>query len=206
MFCTLAAPRPRMASELPYPSVPVILFQEVKRFSDRVIKIMIIAEKRRLYFSTAYTGCPEQVKEEFWTLLHKKTAEIPPEEMIVVAEDFNGHVGTSKDGYKCHSGFSYGARNEDGERILECACSHDLAIMNRTFRKRPLRLISFYSGNTRSQIDYVLVRRRDANLVSDAKVVPCETVATQHRPLICTMQFTSPEQKRVKRRGQEHIK
>ncbi|VDL78746.1 unnamed protein product [Nippostrongylus brasiliensis] len=42
-------------------------------------------------------------------------------------------------------------------------------------------------------IDYVLVRRRDAKLVSDAKIVPYETVATQHRPLICTMKITPPK-------------
>ncbi|VDL78050.1 unnamed protein product [Nippostrongylus brasiliensis] len=182
---------------------------EVKRFSDRLMKIMVITENGRLHFFTAYapqTGCSEQVKEEFWTLLHEKTAEIPPEEMIVVAGDLYGHVGKSKDGYKCHGGFGYGARNEDGERILEYACSHDLVITNTTFRKRPSHLISFYSGNGRSQIDYVLVRRRDAKLVSDAKVVPYETVASQHRPLICTMQFTPPKQKRVERCGQEHIK
>ncbi|WKY13292.1 hypothetical protein Q1695_004255 [Nippostrongylus brasiliensis] len=182
---------------------------EVKRFSDRLMKIMVITENERLHFFTAYapqTGCSEQVKEEFWTLLHEKTAEIPQEEMIVVAGDLNGHVGARKDGYKCHGGFGYGTRNEDGERILEYACSHDLVITNTAFRKRPSHLISFYSGNARSQIDYVLVRRRDAKFVSDAKVVPYETVATQHRPLICTMKFTPPKQMRIERCGRERIK
>ncbi|WKY07079.1 hypothetical protein Q1695_006907 [Nippostrongylus brasiliensis] len=81
------------------------------------------------------------------------------------------------------------------------SCHHDT-----TFRKRPSHLISFYSGNARSQIDYVLVRRRDAKFVSDAKVVPYETVATQHRPLICTMKFTPPKQMRIERCGHERIK
>ncbi|VDL69479.1 unnamed protein product [Nippostrongylus brasiliensis] len=124
--------------------------------------------------------------------------------MSVVAGDLNGHVGARKDGSKCHGGFGYGVRNEDGERILEYACSHDLVITNTAFRKRPSHLISFYSGNARSQIDYI--RRRDAKFVSDAKVVPCETVATQHRPLICTMKFTPLKQKRVERCGHERIK
>ncbi|VDL85450.1 unnamed protein product [Nippostrongylus brasiliensis] len=157
---------------------------EVKRFSDRLMKIMVITRNERLHFLTAYapqTGCSEQVKEEFWTLLHGKTAEVPQEEMIVVTGDVNGH------------------------RILECACSHDLVITNTTFRKRPSHLISFYSGNSKSQIDYVLVRRRDAKLVSDAKVVPYETVATQRRPLICTMEFTPPKQMKVERCGHERI-
>ncbi|VDL81764.1 unnamed protein product [Nippostrongylus brasiliensis] len=103
--------------------------------------------------------------------------------MVAVAGDLNRHVGISKDGFKCHGRFGYGIRNEDGERILEYACSHNLAVTNTRFRKRPSHLISFYSGNTRSQFDYVLVRRRDAKLVSDAEIVPYETVATLHRPL-----------------------
>ncbi|VDL75224.1 unnamed protein product [Nippostrongylus brasiliensis] len=36
------------------------------------------------------------------------------------------------------------ARNDDGERILEYYCPHDLVIANTTFRKRPSHLISFY--------------------------------------------------------------
>ncbi|VDP12653.1 unnamed protein product [Heligmosomoides polygyrus] len=34
---------------------------------------------------------------------------------------------------------------------------------------------------------FVLVRDRDRSLVTDAKIVPYETVAPQHRPLICTL-------------------
>ncbi|VDL75217.1 unnamed protein product [Nippostrongylus brasiliensis] len=62
------------------------------------------------------------------------------------------------------------------------------------------------SGNARSQIDYVLVRRRDAKFVCDAKVVSYETAATQHRPFICTMKFTPPMQMRVERCGHGRIK
>ncbi|VDL77297.1 unnamed protein product [Nippostrongylus brasiliensis] len=166
------------------------------------MKVIVVTEERRLYFFAAYapqTGCSEEVKDEFWALLHEKTAEIPSEEMVVVAGDLNGHVGISKDGFKCHGGFGNGIRNEDGERILDYACSHNLAITNTMFRKHPSHLISFYSGNTRSQIDYVLVRRRDAKLVSDAKIVPYETVATQHRTLICTMKITPPKREWVER-------
>ncbi|EYC19864.1 hypothetical protein Y032_0023g759 [Ancylostoma ceylanicum] len=100
------------------------------------------------------------------------------EDTIVVAGDLNGHVGAAKDGYRCHGGFGYGTRNDDGERILEYADSHDLVIMNTKFRKRPSHLVSFYSGNAQTQIDFVLVRHRDQKLVTDAKVVPYEAVAT----------------------------
>ncbi|VDO33045.1 unnamed protein product [Heligmosomoides polygyrus] len=51
------------------------------------------------------------------------------------------------------------------------------------------------------QIDFALVRNRDQVLVTDAKVVPYETVTTQHRPLICTMKITPPMFKQVEQSG-----
>ncbi|VDO63392.1 unnamed protein product [Heligmosomoides polygyrus] len=90
----------------------------VERFSDRLMKVVVAAEQRMYHFFSAYapqTGCSERAKDEFWTLLDEKTAEVPPEDAVVVAGDLNGHVGTAKDGYSCHGGFGYGARNADGE-------------------------------------------------------------------------------------------
>ncbi|VDP24502.1 unnamed protein product [Heligmosomoides polygyrus] len=136
----------------------------------------------------------------------EKTAEVPSQDVIIVAGDVKGHVGAAKDGYSCHGGLGFGLRNADGERILEYAESHDLTIVSTRFRKCESHLISFYSGNSKTQIDFVLVRNRDQGLVTDAKVVPYETVATQHRPLICTMRITPPMFKQVERSGPSRIK
>ncbi|VDP11076.1 unnamed protein product [Heligmosomoides polygyrus] len=81
----------------------------------------------------------------------------------------------------CHGGFGYGARDADGERILEYADSHNIIIANTVFRKRDTHLVSFYSGSTKIEIDFILLKHRDRKLVTDAKVVPYETAATQHR-------------------------
>nr|CDJ81375.1 unnamed protein product [Haemonchus contortus] len=84
--------------------------------------------------------------------------------------------------------------------------SHNLAIVNTRFRKRDSHLITFYSGENRTQIDFVLVRHRDQGLVTDAKTVPYETVATQHRPLICTLKIAPPKPKLAERCGPARIK
>ncbi|VDP13176.1 unnamed protein product [Heligmosomoides polygyrus] len=77
------------------------------------------------------------------------------------------------------------------------ADSHSLTIANTMFRKRGSHLVSFYSGNTKTQIDFILVKHRDRTLVTDAKVVPYETVATQHRPLIDTLKIAPPRLRQV---------
>ncbi|EYC22094.1 hypothetical protein Y032_0018g3708 [Ancylostoma ceylanicum] len=133
------------------------------------MKVVVTTAEQRLHFFSAYapqTGCCKQMKNDFWMLVDEKTAEVPMEDIIAVAGDLNGHVGAAKDGYRCHGGFGYGTRNDDGERILEYADSHDFVIMNTKFRKRPSHLVSFYSGNTQTQIDFVLVRYRDQKLVT----------------------------------------
>jgi len=44
---------------------------------------------------------------------------IPQNEMVVLAGDMNGHVGSSNVGYdEMHGGFGYGDRNADRSRIL----------------------------------------------------------------------------------------
>ncbi|VDO93114.1 unnamed protein product [Heligmosomoides polygyrus] len=156
----------------------------VERFDDRLVKIVVAAKERLFHFFSAYapqTSCSDQANDEFWSLLDEKTAEVPSKDVIIVAGDLNGHVGATKDGYSCHGGFGYRLRNTDGERILEYADSHNLIIMNTVFLKRNSHLISIYSG-------------------------PYETVAPQHRPLICTFKNAPPSLKEVERCGAPRIK
>ncbi|VDO19158.1 unnamed protein product [Heligmosomoides polygyrus] len=90
----------------------------VERFNDRLMKVVIAAERRRYHLFSAYapqSGCSERAKDEFWSLLDEKTAEV-----VIVAGDLNGHVGAAKDGYGC-GGLGFGSRNAGGERILEYA-------------------------------------------------------------------------------------
>uniref|UniRef100_A0A8L8KVC0 G_PROTEIN_RECEP_F3_4 domain-containing protein n=1 Tax=Heligmosomoides polygyrus TaxID=6339 RepID=A0A8L8KVC0_HELPZ len=97
---------------------------------------------------------------------------------IIVSERFREASRAIKDGYCCHGGFGYGSCNVDGERIPEYAESHDLTTVNMKSRKRDSHLISFYSGNTETQIDFDLVSNRDQGLVTYAKVVPYGRHAT----------------------------
>uniref|UniRef100_A0A914WEJ7 Uncharacterized protein n=1 Tax=Plectus sambesii TaxID=2011161 RepID=A0A914WEJ7_9BILA len=177
---------------------------EVHRFDDQLMKIVITTDNHKLHVFSAYalqTGCSDHVKDEFWMMLDHKTADILQGEPIIVMGDLNGHIGKQKDGHRADGGHGYGKRNEDGERILDYTDVHDLVIVNSFFTKRDSQLKTFYSGLTSSQIDFVLVRRRDFLLITDAKVVPYETVATQHHPVICTMRIKPPKQRHDNQTG-----
>nr|CDJ83908.1 polyprotein [Haemonchus contortus] len=172
------------------------------------MRIVVVIKRQKYHLFSAYapqTGCSEHTKDTFWNLLDEKTAEAPLQKAIDVGGDLNGHVGATKDGYSCHGGFGYESRNTDDERILDYADPHNLAIVNTRFRKRDSHPIAFYSGKYRTQIDFVLVRHRDQGLVTDT-TVPYEMVATQHRPLICTLKIAPPKPKLAERCGPARIK
>jgi len=72
----------------------------------------------------------------------------------------------------------------EGVSILDFAMAYELSIVNSYFRKKEEHLITFKSGNTRTQIDYFLMRANSRRLCQDCKVIPSECLATQHRLLV----------------------
>ena len=63
---------------------------------------------------------------------------IPQNEMVVLAGDMNGHVGSNSVGYDgTHGGYRFGDRNADGSRILELfADGLNVVISNTLFMKQ----------------------------------------------------------------------
>ena len=87
----------------------------------------------------------------------------------------NGHVGTDADGYGgAHGGMGFGTRNAEGERILEFGDAVGMVVCNTFFRKEDSKLITDQSGDNRSMIDYLMVRKTDRCLVKDVKVILSE--------------------------------
>ena len=67
------------------------------------------------------------------------------------------NVGADAGAYnEVHGNHGFGASNSEGESILEFAVAHDLLVGNILFKKRDSHLITYTSGNLRSQVDYIL--------------------------------------------------
>ena len=57
------------------------------------------------------SGKPEEEKESFWNKVFHLVNCISQNELVVLAGDMNGHVGSSNVGYDgTHGGFGYGDR------------------------------------------------------------------------------------------------
>ena len=97
-------------------------------------------------------GCDEEEKNRFWQELDGMLADTPEDERLVLAGDFNGHVGQRNDGFeRVHGGFGNGVMNNDGEKLIDFAVAGDLAILNTFYCKRDYS--TYASGRHETQVD-----------------------------------------------------
>ncbi|XP_019226339.1 PREDICTED: uncharacterized protein LOC109207803 [Nicotiana attenuata] len=122
---------------------------------------------------------------------------IPYIDRIFIGGDFNGHIGESARGYDdVHDGFYFGVRIEGGTSLLDFASAFDLVLSNSCFQKREDHLVTFRSAEAKTQIDYLLYRKRDRGLCTDCKVIPSEWLWTQHSLLVMDLEIKREKKKR----------
>ena len=80
-------------------------------------------------------------------------------------------------------------KNQEGDTILEFTQAYDLALGNGFFKKREEHYVTYISGTNRTVIDYILVRRQDLRDLKDCNIIPGESIASQQRLLVATMEF-----------------
>ncbi|PHT40617.1 Glyoxysomal fatty acid beta-oxidation multifunctional protein MFP-a [Capsicum baccatum] len=142
----------------------------------------------------------------FWEALKEVVRGVPTSEKIVIAEDFNGHIGALPGGFgDVHGGFGFGDRNEEGTTLLEFARSFGLVVVNSGFLKKVGHLITFRSAIARTQIDFLLLRKGDRVLCKDCKVIRSENLSTQHRLLVMDLSIKKNRKRRSKE-GRPRIK
>ncbi|KAK3533904.1 hypothetical protein QTP70_034899 [Hemibagrus guttatus] len=175
---------------------------EVKRVSDRVICLKLEIEGVMLNVVSGYApqvGCELEEKERFWSELDEVMESIPTGERVVIGADFNGHVGEGNTGDEEVMGkFGVKERNLEGQMVVDFAKRMDMAVVNTYFQKREEHRVTYKSGGRRTQVDYILCRRGNLKEISDCKVVVGESVARQHRMVVCRMTLMVCKTKRSK--------
>ncbi|KAM3383348.1 hypothetical protein P3S68_008923 [Capsicum galapagoense] len=144
-------------------------------------------------------GSEGEEKMRFWEALEEVVRGVPSSEKIVVAGDFNGHIGALPGGFgDVHGGFGFGERNEEGANLLEFARAFGLVVVNSGFPKKDEHLVTFRSAIARTQIDFLLLRKGDRALCKDCKVIPSENLSTQHRLLVMDLGIKKNRKRRSK--------
>ncbi|KAK3552760.1 hypothetical protein QTP86_022345, partial [Hemibagrus guttatus] len=175
---------------------------EVKRVSDRVMSLKLEIEGVMLNVVSGYApqvGCELEEKERFWSELDEVMESIPMGERVVIGTDFNVHLGEGNTGDEEVMGkFGVKERNLEGQMVVDFAKRMDMGVVNTYFQKREEHRVTYKSGGRRTQVDYILCRRGNLKEISDCKVVVGESVARQHRMVVCRMTLMVCKMKRSK--------
>ncbi|KAK3550919.1 hypothetical protein QTP70_008730 [Hemibagrus guttatus] len=124
---------------------------------------------------------------------------IPTGERVLIGADFNGHVGEGNTGDEEVMGkFGVKERNLEGQMVVDFAKRMDMGVVNTYFQKREEHRVTYKSGGRRTQVEYILCRRGNLKEISDCKVVVGESVARQHRMVVCRMTLMVCKKKRSK--------
>ena len=115
-------------------------------------------------------------------------------EIVISCGDWNGHIGSEAAGYKgVHGRYRYGERNADGDRVLDFAVANDFVIGNSFLDKGDSHLITYHSGNAKTQIDFILFRKRNPKMIKKIRAIPSEECAPQHKLLTCELRLKTPK-------------
>ena len=82
--------------------------------------------------------------------------------------------------------------------VVEFAKRMEMAVVNTYFKKKEEHRVTYKSGGKCTQVDYILSRRCNLKEISDCKVVAGESVARQHRLVVCRMTLEVRLRKRVR--------
>ncbi|XP_059313140.1 uncharacterized protein LOC132064241 [Lycium ferocissimum] len=163
--------------------------------------IKLVVGRFILHIISAYapqTSLGEEEKRCFWEDLDEMVGGIPPTEKLFIGGDFNGHIGSISGGYDdVHGGCGFGDRNGGAVALLDFAKAFGLVVANSSFPKKEEHLVTFHSSMAKTQIDFLLLRKGDKGLCKDCKVIPSESLTTQHKVLVMDLEIKMRKRKKV---------
>ncbi|KAI5625327.1 hypothetical protein C0J50_15186 [Silurus asotus] len=164
---------------------------EVKRVSGRVMNVKVEVEGMMINVISAYApqvGCEMEEKERFWSDSDEVVDIVPRNKRLVIGADFNGHVGEGNRGDEEVNGrYGFKERNVKGQIVVDFAKRMEMALVNMYFKKKDDHRVTYKSGGRCTQVDYVLCRRCNLKEIGDCKVLAGDSLARQHRMVVCRM-------------------
>ncbi|XP_047267397.1 uncharacterized protein LOC124897842 [Capsicum annuum] len=96
-----------------------------------------------------------------------------------------------------YGGFGFGEKNEEEASLLDFARAFGLWVANSGFPEKKEHLITIRSSVSKTQIDFLLLRKVDRALCKDCKVIPSEILLSQHKLLVTELVIKKDKNKKV---------
>ena len=158
---------------------------EFNPISDRIISLKIETKPVTLNIVQVYAPASSRPLEEadaFYNDLQSVREHFPKRETCIIMGDFNACVGEGID-KECGIGsYGLGKRNERGDMLANFCQANDMIVTNTIFQQPLRRRWTWLSpdGNTRNQIDYILVDKEWVTTIQNSKARPGADCDSDH--------------------------
>lgn len=171
----------------------VVSFQPI---SDR-LAVLTINGTIKTHLVAVYAPTetnPEPTKNDFYNQLQLTLDSIPQTELIILAGDFNAHIGTDRSGWENTMGcFGHGVINDNGLRLLSFASSNSYIIGNSHFQHPKKHQLTWRNpaGNDSAMLDYILINSRFLSSLKDVRSMRGPDCGSDHYLVRCDQASTT---------------
>ena len=179
-------------------SSSVIAFQPI---SSRIATLSVLGTVR-MHIISVYAPTEvstDEAKDAFYAQLQETVDALPTGDLILIAGDFNAHVGSAQSGWQNIMGkFGVGETNDNGFRLRSFAAANELMIGNSLFRHPLKHQLSWRAPNGKdiSLLDYVLVNARFRTSLRDVRVMRGADCGTDHHLVRALVQLRLKRQRK----------
>ncbi|GFS09706.1 endonuclease-reverse transcriptase [Elysia marginata] len=173
---------------------------------DRILYVQLKGTSHNISLIQVYAPTSASTEEElegFYQKLQNVIDKCPSSDVKLIMGDFNAKVGQMAD--NCERGnigkFGLGEQNDRGQQLVDFCIENEFAICNTIFENHPRRLFTWTSpdGNTKNQINYILVDKRWKTSVRTAKTLPSADCGSDHELLMSEIKLRLKMKKKVNR-------
>ena len=163
--------------------------------SERIISARYFSNHVKMTLINAYAptnDASDDVKDQFYQSLTEIVQRTPRHDMLVITGDLNAKVGNNPSQYENVMGrHGLGVMNENGERLCDFCAMNELLITGTLFPHRDIHKATWVSpdGDTKNQIDHVLINKRFRTSVRDTRAYRGPDVASDHFLIISTLKL-----------------
>lgn len=182
--------------------------EDVEFVGARLITATVVHFGTRYYIMSTYNPTEEATdaqKDACYANLRKYIKLKPKKAHLILLGDFNA-TSTAASTFTRFRGNTQLAEghtaNDNGQRLLDLARTHDLAIMNSFWRKKACHSITWHSndGVTRKTLDYILCSGLLSSLCTNARTRNSYDFMSDHRLYVLTIRQPLCKQDRLHHR------
>lgn len=179
--------------------------------SERILAMQLNTTAGLVNLISAYaptlTSSPD-AKDAFYDELSTTISGIPSSQALCILGDFNARVGADHNSWlTCLGHFGVGKMNDNGQRILELCCLHNLCITNTFFNTKPQHRVSWRHPRSKHchQLDLILIRRSDLSNVKLTRTYHSADCDTDHSLVGCKLKLKPRKIRHTKNEGRVRI-